>query len=293
MELKNLYTVKKVIETGSYQNAAAALNYAPSTITFQIKQLEEELGVQLFEKSGHKMELTQQGKEILPLIDGVLAATEELLCFGGGDGKIRGTLTVALPETLVTYKLQPILKRFKELAPEVKLSFQVLNCYAIYEQMLKGGADIALHYDVSKYPASFETKELRTYPLALVCAPAFDAAQRDFSSPAQRKAVSHIRNDPNALFIKIWGQYLRERDIVLDAELDVWSIEAIKRSVMSNLGVAFLPRFAVAHELESGTLHEIETEVHPCEITAICVHNKNKWQNPAMKLFMQLLDEIY
>ena len=49
MELKYLVTVKKVIETGSYQKAAAALNYAQSTITFQIRQLEQEFGAQLFE----------------------------------------------------------------------------------------------------------------------------------------------------------------------------------------------------------------------------------------------------
>lgn len=50
MELKYLYTVKKILETGSYQNAAQALNYAQSTITFQIKQLETELSIKLFEK---------------------------------------------------------------------------------------------------------------------------------------------------------------------------------------------------------------------------------------------------
>ncbi len=51
MELKYLYTVKKIIETGSYQSAAAALNYAQSTITFQVRQLENELSVKLFEKT--------------------------------------------------------------------------------------------------------------------------------------------------------------------------------------------------------------------------------------------------
>ena len=151
MELKYLYTVKKIIATGSYQSAAAALNYAQSTITFQVRQLENELSVKLFEKNGGRMELTHAGRELMPAIDRVIASAEELLSCSGGRG-LRGSLTVALPESLITYKMQPVLKAFKENAPEVRLSLQVMNCYAIYERILNGETDIAIHYDVGKYP---------------------------------------------------------------------------------------------------------------------------------------------
>ena len=78
MELKYLATVRKIIETGSYQKAAAALNYAQSTITFQVRQLEQEFGAQLFERSGGRMVLTQAGNELLPLIDKVLYSVDAL-----------------------------------------------------------------------------------------------------------------------------------------------------------------------------------------------------------------------
>ena len=168
MELKNLYTVKKIIETGNYQKAARALNYAQSTITFQVKQLENELSIKIFEKKGNRMELTQAGKEILPIIDKIISATEELLCFNNKPNEITGNLKIALPETLVTYKLQPVLKEFKEKAPNVRLAIQVMNCYTIYEQMLNGNIDIAIHYNVEKYPPNFVTKNIKTYPLVLV-----------------------------------------------------------------------------------------------------------------------------
>lgn len=163
MELKYLYTVKKIVETGSYQKAAAALNYAQSTITFQI-----------------------------------------------------GTLTVALPETLVTYQMQPILKAFKEKAPHVRLSLQVINCYAVYERMLGGNIDIAIHYEAGKYPPSIVTKKIETYPLVLVSSTALDEDDRDFISPDQKKPVCHIQNDPNALYLKIFNQYLRKKNIILE-----------------------------------------------------------------------------
>lgn len=293
MELKSLYTVKAIVETGSYQKAAKVLNYAQSTITFQIKQLENELSVKLFEKNRNKMELTQEGKEVLPMINKVIDATEELLCFKNNENEIRGTLKVALPETLVTYKMQSIFREFKEKAPNVKLSLQVMNCYAIYEQMLNGDIDIAIHYNIGKYPKSVITKNIDTYPLVLVSSTVLDECQRDFISSNQKKSVCHIQNDPNALYMKIFNQYLKKKDITLETELELWSIESIKLSVMSNLGVAFLPRFTVETELEQGVLNEINTDIINNEITAVYAYNKNKWQSHAMSLFLQIIDDFY
>jgi DNA-binding transcriptional LysR family regulator len=227
MELKYLATVKKIIETGNYQNATRALNYAQSTITFQMKQLESELGIQIFEKNENKMELTQAGVGIIPIINRILEATEELACYHDGIEEMRGTLKVALPETLITCQMQP--KEFKEKATRVKLSLQVMNCYTIQEQLINGNVDIAIHYDVGKYPRCISVQTIRSYPLVLVASPTFDEEQRNFSEVAQNKTVCHIQNDPDALYLKIFHQYLKEKDIILETELELWVLKQSNR----------------------------------------------------------------
>lgn len=82
------------------------------------------------------------------------------------------------------------------------------------------------------------------------------------------------------------------KNITLETELELWSIEAIKRSVISNLGVAFLPRFTVEDELEKGILNEIKTDMTNNKMTAIYVYNKNNWISPAMKLFLEILNNF-
>ena len=293
MELKSLYTVKKIIETGSYLNASKALNYAQSTITFQVKQLEAELDVQIFEKRGNKMALTQEGERLIPLIDNVIAAAEELLTFKKQGKDMQGTLKVALPETLVTYQLQPVFKKFKELAPKVKLAIQVKNCFRVHEELLKGTIDIGIHYDVRKYPSNIEFHEFGTFPMALVASPELDEAERDFITPSQMKSVCHIQNDPNAPYLKMFNRYLENREITLASDLELWSIESIKQSVMSNLGVSLLPKFTVQKELDKDMLIELATEMPGNELTAIYAFNRNKWRSPAMELFMQILREYY
>lgn len=293
MELKSLYTVRKILETGSYQKAAAALNYAQSTITFQIRQLENELGIRLFEKSGNRMVLTSDGKDVLPLMDRVIEASDMLLCCKRSQSPLRGTLTVALPESLVTYQLQGVLKAFRQQAPEVKLTLRVLNCYAIYDLLLNGDIDIAIHYDIRSYPSGIATRALEEYPLVMVAAPELEDTEADFITPGQRKTVTHIQNDPNALYLKILNTYLKQRQITLQTGLEVWSIEAVKRCVMSDLGVAFLPRFCVETELAQGTLKECPMEPAENTMTAICAYRKSKWQSPAAALFLELVDRQF
>lgn len=293
MELKSLYTVRKIVELGSYQKAAVALNYAQSTITFQIRQLEQELGIRLFEKTGSHMALTQEGRAVLPLIEQVIEASDRLMCFKSENAALSGTLNIALPESLVTYQLQEVLKRFKQQAPNVKIALRVLNCYDIYDLLLRGGTDLAIHYDVRSYPQSITTQTLRSYPLVMVAAPELDEKEADLVTPGQRKTVTHIQNDPQALYLKILNAYLKQKKIVLQTGLEVWSIEAVKRSVMSNLGVAFLPRFTVEAELEQGLLKECPMELADNTITAICAYSRNKWKSPAMELFLQILGRYF
>lgn len=293
MELKYLVTVKRIIETGSYQRAAASLNYAQSTITFQVRQLEQEFGAQIFERSGSRMRLTQAGQELLPLIDKVLDSVDELDTYCKQRNGLLGTLTIAAPESLVTYQLQAVLKEFKERLPNVKLRLKCMNCFAIFDELCGSGIDIAVHYNVGDYPKNIAVTPLKSFPLALVGSPQLSEAERDFITPGQNKQICHIQNDPDALSLKIFQQYLRDKSSRLESSLEVWSIEAVKRSVISNLGVAFLPRFTVEGELQSGELIEIPTDITKPEMTAVCAYQKGRWKSPAAELFLQLLSDEF
>ncbi|MGI6033317.1 MAG: LysR family transcriptional regulator [Coriobacteriales bacterium] len=289
MELKNILTVKKIVETGSFQKAARELNYAQSTISFQVRRLESELGVHLFERQGQIMRLTQQGQELMPAFDGVLAAVDQVEQTAARSKKPQGLLRVCAPESLVTYRLQPVLAEFKRAAPEVNLRLAVENCYDIYDRLLTGGVDIAIHYDVADYPEGYEAVQLGTFPLVLVGSPGLTERDRDFVTARQKKTICHISNDPKALYLRIWKSYLTERAITLAPEMEVWSIEAVKRCVESGLGVAYLPRFTVEEELKSGSLIEIPTDLAGASMKALCVRDARRWESPAASLFWQLL----
>ena len=77
MELRNLITFIHVAELGSFTKAAEQLDYSQSTVSFQIKQLEDELECLLFERINHTITLTQRGHELVAYAHKICALTDE------------------------------------------------------------------------------------------------------------------------------------------------------------------------------------------------------------------------
>ena len=138
MELKNLRTFQAVVDQGSYQKAADRLGYTQSTITVQIQQLEEDLGVPLFERVGRRMALTEAGERVLPQARELLAAADRLLESQRAGRTLSGTLRVNLAETLLCYRMQPVIRAFRERAPQVRLVIRDCNCMQIPQGVRAG-----------------------------------------------------------------------------------------------------------------------------------------------------------
>ena len=90
---------------------------------------------------------------------------------------------------------------------------------------------------------------------------------------------------------KAINAYLDERDIVLRQPMKLQSIEAVKRSVMNNLGIAYVPSFSVEEELKNGSLLQLKTGLDDHVFPAVCVYHRNKWISPQMKVAFKILSE--
>lgn len=287
MELKHLRTFQTIVDQGSYQRAAKRLGYTQSTITVQIQQLEEELGVPLFERVGRRMALTQAGERILPQARELLAASDRLLECGRAGRVPEGTLRVDLAETLLCYRMQPVIRAFRERAPQVRLVIRDCNCMRIPANVRTGDCDLGVGYDMDWNREALEVEPLGSYDIVLLASP--DFAERDFTTPGQRKAASLVTDEPDSIFRRRLEAYLRQREIKLDVTLELWSIETIKRCVMSNLGFTYLPRFVAEEELADGRLVELEAPISGVPAPALCARRKGRWVTPAMELFLELL----
>lgn len=289
MDLRRFITLKTVVEEGSFLRASQKLCCTQSTVTFHIQQLEQELSMQLFEKIGRRMCLTAAGKNILPHVYELTNVISSIRQAAQLDAEPTGELRVATGETLLAYKMPQVLQRFKQRAPQVKLSLQSLNCYVIRDALLDDKVDLGVFYRVGNDQA-LTMRHFGEQPLVLVASPEFHGY--DFTRHDQHIPVSFVINEPQCIFRQIFENTLRQRAITMGNTIELWSIESIKQCVAGNLGVSFLPRFTVERELASGELQELPFSPTPMKISALCAHHAGKAVSPAMQVFMECMAEM-
>lgn len=122
MELKYLQTFQTIVKEGSFTKAALAQNYSQSTITFQMGQLEQELSARLFEKIGRHMVLTKAGQQLIPYVDRIMAAVDQMSSFKNDLAECQGDLHIGVAETLLCYRLPHVLKEFHRQAPKARIA---------------------------------------------------------------------------------------------------------------------------------------------------------------------------
>jgi DNA-binding transcriptional LysR family regulator len=147
MELKKLQTIKNILNEGSYLKAAEKMGYAPSTITLHIQQLEEELSIKLFEKSGRKMILTKEGEFFWKNAKSLLehADTFKMVMSNFVSGQI-GHIRLGTISTIGRSMLIPKVIDFCKEYSNIKLTFELNSSEIITQKILNNQLDIGIGF---------------------------------------------------------------------------------------------------------------------------------------------------
>lgn len=289
MELKYLNTFMTIVHEGGFAKAAAKLNYAQSTITFQIGQLEQEFNTKLFEKSGRTMRLTKAGEQFLPYAENALAAIERIYDFQGDLAAFHGELHIGTAESLLCYHLPPVLQAFSSKAPHAKIFVHVMDSSAIQQMLPGGGLDVGILYgDSAGLGGGIRSVCMGTYSVGLFASPATQRKYPDFITGGREMEVPLITDVQGCPFRKMLDGYLDQRNIRLGHVIELGSVHTMKRLAEADMGITILPHFAVGSELSSGRLVEIPTEMEDPYVTAFCGYDPKRWISPAMQLFIDL-----
>ncbi|MCG5243102.1 LysR substrate-binding domain-containing protein [Azospirillum doebereinerae] len=160
MDIAQLRTFIHVAELGSLNKAAGRLRIAQPALSRQIRLLEEELGVRLFDRHGRGMALTDEGRDTLRHATRVVAALEELKASAAGPGTaLAGHVAIGLPPTVADIVSVPLVAAFRAQHPKVMV--QLVSAYSGYllDWLYRGEIDLAMLYD----PRA--TYALRSQPL--------------------------------------------------------------------------------------------------------------------------------
>ena len=155
MEIRNLMTFIRVAELCNFTRAAEALGYTQSTVSFQIKQLEEELGCLLFERINHSVHLTEEGGKLLAFAQDLTRLTEEFRESIAEKKEISGFIRVLTPDSICEDMLLTNFADFNEKYPKIKLKFSSADTNEMVEMLERNEGDVMITLDRHVYREDF------------------------------------------------------------------------------------------------------------------------------------------
>ena len=289
MELKNLISFKTVAELKSFSKASIALGYAQSSITFHIKQLEEELGVCLFDRIGNTIRLTDSGYILLEYSQKILSLSEEAKHALNQNSTPSGTLKIAGISSLCSSLLPQLIKKYNAAFPDVTISATTVSKLQVIEKVNEGSADVGLYIDFEAPSEDSYTAIYMENPLCFICS-VNNTISKDSISIKDLEGVPIIATEPKCSYRELLTSLFIKNNITPSIIFDTENTEVIKRFVQSDLGISFLPEISVRQELAAHILRKlnISESIPPLYINVI--HKKNQWLTPATKEFFSLFE---
>ncbi len=286
MDLHTLRTFQVAARTLSFTQAAAALHYAQSSVTAQMKALEEAVGVPLFDRVGNRLRLTEPGARLQGYAARLLALAEEARAAVRGD-RPGGVLTLTAPETVCTYLLPPLLARFRGRCPEVEVRFVPMPVREFKRALLDGAIDAAFILEEAFSSEGLEVEVLRPERMVVVAPPGHRLCGRPRVTARDLVGEAVLLTELGCSYRNQLERALIQAGAHPRTRMEFQSLEAIKRCVAGGLGLAALPVVAVARELAAGELRELRWADRPLEVATHLAWSAARWRSPALAAFTE------
>jgi DNA-binding transcriptional LysR family regulator len=253
-QLEVFHTVARLL---NFSRAAEELYISQPAVSKQVKELEKALGTQLFRREGRRVQLTDAGRVVYDYAAHAFVLTEELRrAIAELQGPGRGYLRLAATCVPATYLVPRVLAAFQERYPEVHLSVEVSGGAAIIRQVLQHHVDLGI-IDSAVVPADVHWQPFATIPVALVASPDHPLSIQRTVKPADLGQETIIVEQKGSGTREAMEQELDRLGVQPARTIEISNVEAIKRAVAANLGLAFLPLNCVQAELDRGELKKL------------------------------------
>lgn len=272
----------------SFREAAQTLNLSPSTVSGHIRELEEELGEALFDRTSRRVLLTEHGQRLAPHARRLLDLEADARRLFAGPDHPAQELAVRLSETLGVYRLQGLLRAFRAENPTVRLALFVRSRNSLAADLRHGVTDLALILGQPLACGGLEQEALGHEPMTVITAPDRPLARLESAGAAD--LVGH----PLVATRHLWSvRPLLERALALERVyagpvVECESVEIVKRCVMAGMGVSLVPRLAVEREAAEGTLAALPWRDDPRGAPVLLVRDPARRLSDPARAFVRL-----
>jgi DNA-binding transcriptional LysR family regulator len=242
MELRHLLTFRAVLREGSFLRAARALRLAQPTVTLHIQELEQELGLELFDRRGRRRPLTRAGElfaeRALPLLEGLDALLESMSDVRDARG---GRLHIGAIEPAASERIMPILARLRRERPALHVRLDVAGTAGVSHGVADGDVDLGIcSAPPAEYGLRFEP--LFSQELVLLIPSRHPLARSRSLRASDLEGQPLLATEPGCAYRGAVEGAFKKRGVQPRWALETGSMETLKAAVRQGFGIALLPR---------------------------------------------------
>ena len=291
MELRNLITFIHVAELGSFTKAAEQLGYSQSTISFQIKQLEDELDCLLFERINHTITLTERGHELVSYAHQVRALTDDFKESLTKDEECSGNVHIVTPDSVCEEIINSHYVDFHNKYPNISIKFTTADTSAMFDMLGRNEADAIITLDSHSYRKDYVIAKEELLPMHFVA-----NAKSKYASKRNLK-IKDIANEPFILteygqgYRRVFDKELAKKSLDITPVLEIGRTDIITNVLAKSNMISYLPDFVTRDFVDSGELCYLDVVDMNVDIWKQLIYHKNKWMSKSLKAFIEYIKE--
>lgn len=286
MEIRNLLTFVQVAELNNFTRAAKLLGYSQSTVSFQIKQLEDELDCLLFERINHTISLTAKGRELLTYAQQVNRLTEEFRQNLKNQEEISGHIHIVTPDSICEMMMSTNYPDFYKHYPKITLKFSTADTDDMFRILDHNEADIIFTLDSHVYHKDYiiaKEEQIATH---------FVTSANSPLAGKKNLFIKDIVHEPFILtekklgYRRVFDEELAKMSLEIQPVLEIGRTDLITTSLESGVGISFLPDFVTEKKVKEGTLVYLDVADFKIDIWKQLIYHRNKWVSKHFEAFI-------
>jgi LysR family transcriptional regulator, low CO2-responsive transcriptional regulator len=282
--LRQLRVFEAVARHLSYTRASQELHLSQPAVSMQVRQLEEAVGIPLFEKLGKRTELTEAGREVYHYSRGINRSLEELHeVMQSLKGVSSGRLDIAVAST-VNYFAPRLLAAFHQRYPGISPRLDVTNRETLVRLLESNAVDLAL-MGLPPPEVEVESEAFMDNPLVVIAPPGHPLVGQSQIPLARLAQETFVMREPGSGTRQAMERFFKEQGLAIRHGMQMTRNEAVKQAVRSGLGLGVVSLHTIELELETGRLQVLDVACFPLARQWHLVYRRGKRLSPAARAF--------
>lgn len=292
MDLRSLHIFIEVADLHSFTRAGEKLGYSQPTVSFQIKQLEQELGVPLFDRIGHTVSLTDAGRDILPYAQNICRMSQEMAMDAGKRRDISGTVRLGIADSLCAPLIAGSFAQFRADYPQVSVQVTSAGTAELFRLLDHNEVDMVCTLDSHIYNSAYVIANEESIGVHFAVSSQNPLASRDAVTIEELLDQPFLLTEKGMSYRRILDEELARRSLQICPILESGRADLLCALAVQDIGACFLPDYVTNAAVQNGTLVRLPVDQLHIELWKQLLYRRDKWVSRPMQAMLDHLCAI-